>query len=88
VNPDNQPPANVATPSRVKDYTITPLYINYADRGLLDSDKTKDATNGDIVACAVGLDTVVKTRINARIPIHVTALLHQFCALVSENSEG
>lgn len=88
VNDNNQPAANVATPKRVKDYTIAPLYMDYAKRSLLDSDKTLDSVNGDIVACAVGIDTIVKTRINAQIPIHVTSLFHQFAALVSENSEG
>lgn len=83
-----QLPPNVATPLRVKNQTIAPLYIRYAGDGWLDSDKTLAATTGDIYACTTGIDPVVNTRINARIPLHVMALCHQFCALVTENSAG
>ena len=77
---------NVATPARVKALTIVPLYIRYANDGWLDSDKTFDSTSGDIVACTVGIDPVNTTRINSRVPLHVTAHCHQFAALISENS--
>ncbi|MFA4900966.1 MAG: hypothetical protein WC563_15715 [Brevundimonas sp.] len=83
-----QLPPNVATPLRVKNQTIAPLYVRYAGDGWLDSDKTLAAVTGDIFACTTGIDPVVNTRINARIPLHVMALCHQFCALVTENSAG
>lgn len=79
---------NVCTPDRLKGFTIIPLYKQYANDGWLDSDKTLDSTTGDIVACATGIDPNNATRINARIPLHVTPLLHQFAAVVSENSAG
>lgn len=78
--------ANVLTPARLKALTIVPLYIRYANDGWLDSDKTFDSTNGDIVACTTGIDGTNPTRVNARVPLHVTKHAHQFAALISENS--
>jgi len=80
--------ANVCTPDRLKTLTIAPLYKQYANDGWLDSAKTLDSTSGDMVACTTGIDPNNATRINARVPLHVTPLLHQFAALVSENSAG
>jgi hypothetical protein len=85
-NDNVQVAPNVCTPKRLKDLTIKPLYVQYAKNGWLDSAKTLDATTGDLVACTTGIDTNNATRINARVPIHVTPLLHQFAAIVSENS--
>lgn len=87
-NSNVQVAPNVCTPSRLKTLTIVPLYVNYANAGWLDSDRTFDATNGDIAACATGIDPNNGTRINARIPLHVTKLLHQFAAYISENSSA
>lgn len=83
-----QLPKNVATPLRVKNNTIAPLYVRYAGDGWLNSVLTLEAPAGDIYACTTGIDPVVTTRINARIPLHVMALCHQFAALVTENSAG
>lgn len=87
-DPNVQVPANVATPKKVKACTIAPLYTQYANEGLLDSVKTFAATTGDLATCSVGIDPVMPTRINAMCPIHVTPLLHQFAAIVSENSSA
>jgi phage tail sheath gpL-like len=79
----------VCTPNRLKGLTIQPLYKLYAEEyGFLDSDKTMDSSTGDIAACTTGIDPVNTNRINARIPLHVMPLLHQFAAIVSENSAG
>lgn len=75
-------PANVATPDRVKYNTIHPLIIRYAEASLVSE---LDAT---LAAVATGIDPVVTTRMNARIPLKVTSLCHQFAALVSEVSSG
>lgn len=78
-------PAIVATPARVKANTIVPLLRDYQDRSLVIE---VDGTTGSVASTAVGVDPVVTTRINARVPIKVTPLLHQFAALVSEVSSG
>lgn len=78
----------VCTPKRLKDLTIKPVYIAHAKAGWLDSAKTLDAPNGDLFACTAGLDPNNVTRINARMPIHVMPLLHQFAGVVSENSSA
>ena len=75
-------PANVATPDRVKATTIQPLVIRYYEASLVSD---LDAT---LAAIATGIDPVVVTRMNARIPLKVCALAHQFGALVSEVSSG
>lgn len=75
-------PANVATPDRVKASTIVPLLRDYEDRGLL-----TDVAN-TILNTAVGIDPTVVTKMNARIPIKVASLFHQFGALVNEVSSG
>lgn len=75
-------PANVATPDRVKYTTIHPLIVRYADASLV-----SDLTN-TLAAVATGIDPTVVTRMNARIPLKVTSLAHQLCALVSEVSSG
>lgn len=85
---DIQLPANVCTPARLKSQTIIPLYVRYARDGWLDSAKTLDGATADIEACTTGIDPIVTTRINARIPLHVMPLCHQFAALVTENSAG
>jgi hypothetical protein len=77
----------VLTPSKLKALTIVPLYIRYSKNGWLDSAKTLDA-GGDVDACATGIDSVNVTRVNARVPLHVTPHCHQFAALISENSAG
>lgn len=87
-NDNTQVAPGACTPNRLRDLTIKPLYIRYADAGWLDSNKTLDATTGDIVAVQTGIDPVNGNRINARIPLHVTPLLHQFAAFVSENSSS
>jgi phage tail sheath gpL-like len=88
-NDNVQVAPTVCTPKRLKDLTIKPLYKLYAEEyGFLDSDKTMGSTTGDIVACTTGIDPVNTARINARIPLHVMPLLHQFAAVVSENSAG
>jgi len=76
------------TPKRLKSLTILPLYKSHSDAGWLDSDKTMDKVNGDVVACATGIDPNNGTRINARCPIHATKQAHQFAALISENSSA
>jgi phage tail sheath gpL-like len=81
-------PKNVCTPSRLKNQTIKPLYIQYVANGWLHSAMTLDGATADILACTTGIDPVVNTRINARIPLHVMPLCHQFAALVTENSAG
>lgn len=78
-------PANVCTPARLKSITISPLLVDYRDRSLI---VEVDGTTGSLASTATGIDPVVTTRINARIPIKVTPLLHQFAALVSEVSSG
>lgn len=75
-------PANVATPDRVKYTTIHPLIVRYADASLV-----SDLEN-TLAAVATGIDPVVVTRMNARIPLKVTSLAHQLAALVSEVSSG
>jgi hypothetical protein len=88
VNDNDVPPPNSLTPSRLKGLTIAPLYLLYSDsdHGWLESDKTRNKTTGDIVACRTGIDPVNKTRINAACPLHVTPCAHVFAALVTENS--
>jgi hypothetical protein len=46
------------------------------------------ASTGTIASLAVGIDPTVITRMNARIPLTVSPLLHQFGALVTEVSSG
>lgn len=87
-NDNDQPPSNVVTPKRLKSMTIQPLYMQYAGNGWLDSAKTLDAGTGDMWTCSTGIDPVVTTRINARMPLHVMPLCHQFAGLVTENSAG
>ncbi|MCK9358173.1 MAG: hypothetical protein M0R22_13685 [Dehalococcoidia bacterium] len=88
---DNEPegarpyPANICTPTRLKDTVITPVLRDYRDRGLLVS---VDGETGSIASCATGIDPTVTTRINARIPINVTPLRHQVQFLVNEVSTG
>ena len=79
------PPANVCTPDRLKSLTITPLLAQYESLGLLTH---VSDSGGSIASTACGLDPVVTTRINARIPLYVTPLLHQFAGLISESSSG
>lgn len=79
---------NVITPSKLKALTIVPLYIRYSQNGWLDSSKTLAAVTGDVAVCATGIDPINPTRVNARIPLHVTPQCHQFAALISENSAG
>ena len=78
--------ANICTPQRLKANTIVPLLLSYRDAGLLNNVDT--ATTGTIAKTATGIDPTVTTRINARIPLEVTPLCHQFAALVSEVSSG
>lgn len=88
---DNEPegarayPANICTPTRLKDTVITPVLRDYRDRGLLVS---VDGETGSIASCATGIDPTVTTRINARVPINVTPLRHQVQFLVNEVSTG
>lgn len=75
-------PANVATPDRVKNTTIVPVVLRYYDASLVSN------FDDTVEAIATGIDPTVVTRMNARIPLKVTALCHQFAALVSEVSSG
>jgi phage tail sheath gpL-like len=78
-------PANVCTPDRLKSVTIVPLVLAYRDASLLTN---VEGTTGTIASIATGIDPTVLTRINARIPLYVMPLAHQFAALVSEVSSG
>lgn len=78
-------PAIVLTPTRLKDLTIIPLLQSYRDRSLL---VDVDGAAGSIAATATGIDPVVTTRINARVPIKVTPLNHQAQFLINEVSSG
>jgi phage tail sheath gpL-like len=80
------PPPDVCTPQREQANVINPLLYLYRDNGWLTDVDT--AVTGSVAATVVGIDPVVVTRINARIPLKVTAIRHQFCALVSEVSSG
>jgi hypothetical protein len=85
--PDGAKPylANICTPARAKALTIVPLIRDYQDRSLL---VNVDGTTGTITSTATGIDPTVLTRMNARIPLSVTPILHQFAALVTEVSSG
>lgn len=78
-------PRNILTPTRLKDLTIFPLLRSYRDRSLL---VNVDGTGGSLDSTATGIDPVVVTRINARIPINVTPLNHQAQFLINEVSSG
>ncbi|MFA4900928.1 MAG: hypothetical protein WC563_15525 [Brevundimonas sp.] len=80
------PPVDVCTPQREQANVINPLLYQYRDNGWLTDVDTP--VTGSIASTAVGIDPVVVTRINARIPLKVAAIRHQAAFLVSEVSSG
>lgn len=76
-----EPPADFATPKRVKAIVET-LVFDYRDAGWLDPGKVADL----IASIQVGQDPVVPSRMNISLPIYSAVLLHQFGLLVKEAS--
>jgi phage tail sheath gpL-like len=76
-----QPPAEFATPSRVK-ALCEQLVSDYVDAGLFDPAKKQTILD----AMQVGIDPVLASRMNIRIPAYSAVLLHQIGLLVNESS--
>lgn len=78
---DVQPPANFATPKRVK--SVVEIVVSQGvDLGYLDPAKKAQT----LLEMAVGIDTLNPTRMNERCPVYSANLLHQHASLVSESS--
>lgn len=80
-NPSKQPPAEFATPARVKSL-IEQRISDHVDAGWLDPGQ-KD-TMLDAIQC--GADPVVTSRMNISNPVYSAVLLHQHALLVKESS--
>ena len=76
-----QPPADFATPSRVK-AMCEQLVSDYIDAGLFDPAKKQTILD----AMQVGVDPVLSSRMNIRIAAYSAVLLHQIGLLVNESS--
>ena len=80
---DVQPPANFATPKRVKGL-VEQLVSDAADLGYIDPAK-KLQTMAEL---AVGIDPIVPTRMNIRCPVYSANLFHQSASLIVESSSA
>lgn len=80
-NVDKQPPAKAATPSRVK-AVLEQEVSDYVDANYLDPGMKAEM----LASMQVGVDPVVKTVINVRVPLYAVKLLHAVRELVAESS--
>ena len=78
---DVQPPADFATPKRVKSIVERVITLG-TDSGYLDPAKKAQA----MAEIAVGLDPINPTRMNERLPVYSANLLHQHASQINESS--
>lgn len=81
VDPNKQPPAQFATPKRVR-ASLETLVRDYCDRGWFDPAKRDTILD----AIQVGISTLNPSRVDSQVPAYASVNLHTHALLVKESS--